>query len=323
MANDTVITKLFATSPYIEILGRHIYWKNIGWLQKYGKGSRKQVALAYGKQTNFARLLAWLKQQGLRESSTLLVHSAYEPLKSTGLTPDEINKELLKAVGETGTVCMPAIPILPKPKYSSGDTSGHLASTPVFTYSVQSNRIKTGALAKSLLTHPNACRSRHPINTMVAVGQRAEYYMADNLAGRSPLPCGSSSSWAKVAADNAWVVGLGTDLTHSLTMIHVAEDLLDQEWPIPNWYEEKIFEIKDDDITERRVLRERFHKWGAYHFAERTLCKDLLKKKILKSTKIDGIVVETLCSAELLDFLSTRNKTGYPYYGLLRNIRKA
>jgi aminoglycoside 3-N-acetyltransferase len=323
VANDTVITKLFATSPYIEVLGRHIYWNNIDWLRKYGKRSRKQAPLANGKKTRFADILAWLRQQGVGESSTLLVHSAYEPLKSTGLTPDEIVGQLLKAVGETGTVCMPAIPILPKPKFSPGNTSRHLASIPVFTYSVQSNRIKTGALAKSLLAHPDAHRSRHPINTMVAVGRRAQHYMADNLVGVSPLPCGPSSSWAKVAADNAWVIGLGTDLTHSLTLIHVAEDLLDQAWPIRNWYEEKTFEIKDHDFNEHRVLRERLHKWGAYHFAERTLCKDLTQRNILTSTKIDGIVVEILSSAKLLDYLGTRNKTGYPYYGLFKNICRA
>lgn len=320
MANDSFITKVFAVSPYIEIFGRYIYWKNISWFRKYGKKSRKRAALSSNRTTDFSKILDWLKQQGVRKSNTLLIHSAYEPLKSTGLTPEAIVQELIATVGENGTVCMPAIPILPKPKQSSKGTTGRDDTGKVLKYNVQSKRIKTGALPQYLLTHPHAHRSRHPINTMAAVGHRAHHYMENNLDGQSPLPCGTSSSWAKVAQDNAWVIGLGTDLTHSLTMIHVAEDLLDQNWPIPNWYEEKKFEIKDENFKEICVLRERLQKWGAFHFAERTLCKDLINNRILKTTVIDGIVVEILSSNELLAYLQQKNKSGYPYYGLIKKL---
>lgn len=320
MANDTLLTKLFAVSPYAEVFARHIYWKNISWLKKYGRNSRKQYAFGPEKKTDFGKILAWLKQQGIRESHTVLVHSAYEPLKSTGLTPEDIVQKLLDTVGETGTVCMPAIPILPKPKLLRDGITADSTPRRLFSYNVKSNRIKTGALPKALLSHPNAVRSRHPINTMAAVGNRALYYMEGNLDGSSPLACGNSSSWAKVAQDDGWVVGLGTDLTHSLTMIHVAEDLLDQDWYIPNWYEEKCFEIRDGDFCEIRIIRERLPKWGTLHFAERTLCKDLLRENILKVTKIDGIIIELLSSAELLRYLQQRNKYGYPYYGLFGSL---
>lgn len=320
MANDTLITRIFAISPYVEIFGRYIYWKNISWLRKYGKKSRKQVAFHQGKKSDFAKIVAWMMQQGIQESHTILVHSAYEPLKSTGLQPGAIVQKLLETVGETGTLCMPATPILPKPKLLRDGCTSKIGCKELFSYNVRNSRIKTGALPKALLSHPNVIRSRHPINTMAAVGYRAKHYMEGNLDGASPLACGACSSWAKVVQDNGWVIGLGTDLTHSLTMIHVAEDLLDEDWCIPNWYEEKAFEISDGEFFESRVLRERLKKWGTLHFAERTLCKDLLNSNILKATKIDGITVELLSSAELLRFLQRRNKKGYPYYGLLKSL---
>ena len=62
------------------------------------------------------------------------------------------------------------------------------------------------------------------------------------------------------------------------------------------------------------MLRERAPRWGALHFGERTLCKDLLASNLLKSTVIDGVIVEVLSAKALIDFLNSRNQRGYPYF---------
>ena len=149
---------------------------------------------------------------------------------------------------------------------------------------------------------------------MVAKGPLAEDIMRNNLRGDSPLACGVDSSWSHCVENDAFIVGLGTDLTHSLTMIHVVEDVMDEKWPIKDWYIEKNFLIIDDEFKELRKLRERAPKWGALHFGERTLCKDLIKEGVLKTTTINGIVVEILKAKELIKFLDEKNENGYPYF---------
>ena len=149
---------------------------------------------------------------------------------------------------------------------------------------------------------------------MVAEGPLASQIMKDNLKGNSPLPCGVNSSWNNCVEHNGIIIGLGTDLTHSLTMIHVAEDVLDENWPVQNWYREKHFKIVDGEIEINKTLRERKPHWGALHYGERTLCKDLISLGIMKSTIIDGVIVEILNSKELISFLNSKNKKGYPYF---------
>ena len=315
MANQSWLNKILAVSPYLEVAFRQLYWSNVGLLYKRAKHRKRQRPVAEEQPTvDLDKCLAFLRENGVGKGALVIVHAAYEKMGDLRKTPGEVVEQLLGVIGNEGTLAMPAMPLF----RGGGSVIEYLDEEKdmgkVFVYDVQSTRIKTGALALALLKHPQAVRSRHPINTMVAVGKDAKQLMEGNLQGESPLPCGVYSSWYKCAEKDAWVVSFGTDLTHSLTMIHVAEDILDEQWPVQPWYREKKFLIQDGDYAEERTLRERRPKWGALHFAERTLCKDLLKNNIMKSTVIDGVLIEMLSSRRLLGFLQSHRRRGYPYF---------
>ena len=46
------------------------------------------------------------------------------------------------------------------------------------------------------------------------------------------------------------------------------------------------------------------------------MCKDLIGEGLLKSTVIDGVLVEVISARELIEFLNSRNYSGYPYFWL-------
>jgi aminoglycoside 3-N-acetyltransferase len=315
MANLSVINKIFEISPIIEVILRKLYWSNIGHIEKIKKKlNRKKKPAHENKSVDFEKILKIIEEKKSKECNLLLVHSSFSPLRGTGLPPTEIISKLLGLVGKAGTLAMPAMP-----KFrNSANKLNYLNQDQnfVFEYDVKKSLIKTGLLPTYLHRKNGSVRSAHPINTMVAYGAIAKELMADNLSGDSPLACGKNSSWKKCIDNNACIIGLGLDLTHSLTMIHVAEDILDENWPIKNWYKETSFIIKQDGIKKNIKLRERDPKWGALHFAERTLCKDLVEQGILFSTVIDGVMVEIINSQELIDFLNSKNKMGYPYFGI-------
>ena len=227
---------------------------------------------------------------------------------------------LLDLVGKTGTLAMPAAPKFRNSVNNVDYLNGIVSSNTVYEYDVRKTPIKTGFLPAMLNRRKGAIRSLHPINSMVALGPHAEKIMDGNLNGESPLACGINSSWNKCVKEDAVIIGLGTDLTHSLTMIHVAEDVLDGKWPVKNWYLEKKYLIKDGNFQKIRTLRERAPKWGALHFAERTLCRDLIKSGLLKCNVIDGVTVEVIKSRELIKFLNNKNFTGYPYFWVKNEI---
>lgn len=316
MANTGLVKKIFSWSPHIEMIARRLYWRNVQRLAgKVKKNSKKKrpVEPEQVKPFDFVELENYLKSCGVGQGSLLLVHSAFAPLSGRVSGADEVVDFLLRILGDAGTLAMPAMPLFS----NSRPVEEYLLTQPdenTYVYNVQKSRIKTGVLPTALHKRKGSLRSRHPINSMVAYGALAKKLMEGNLVGQSPLACGVNSSWNRCAEEDAIIVGLGTDLTHSLTMIHVAEDVKDADWPVEDWYVEKKFIIKDGDFEEERVLRERAPRWGALHFAERTLCKDLILAGLLKTSVVDGVVVEVLSAKALIEFLNERNSSGYPYF---------
>lgn len=315
MANTGITRKILSISPYIEVAVRHIYWHTI----KIIKPIRKFLSSSNGakeeiKPVNFKAIKDYLSEIGVKPGTLLLLHSAYKPLKGTSLKPPQIVDELLQMLGPDGTLAMPAIPGYPEDfpieQYLTADVS-----TVTYRYDVQKSPITTGALPIALFNKPGSIRSRHPINSMVVYGKLATKITENNLVSNDSLPCGTESSWNHCAENNALIVALGVDMTHSLTSIHIVEDILDESWPIKDWYRKKKFIVKDNDYEGEFLLKERRPKWGALHYGERTLSKDLLESGLMKSHVIDGVLVESIYSKDLLNFLNSRNKNGYPYFG--------
>jgi len=317
MANTSVIKKIFSISPYIELAVRHIYWKNIDFFSSV-KNNVSKKSRAKQPKVDFNNIVKFINRKKEKSCDLLLVHSSYPPLEGSRLNPVQIIDELLSIVGEEGTLAMPAAPVFK----NTASMTDYLKEDEgeVFEYNVKTSPIKTGLLPAFLHRKKGSRRSRHPINTMVAFGRLSETLMQDNISGISPLACGINSSWKKCVDLNACIVSIGTDLTHALTMIHVAEDVQDEKWAVKNWYRDKTFLIKDGEFCKSTTLRERNPKWGALHFAERTLCKDLIDEGILSSTIIDGVIVEVLDAKKLMEFLDGKNSTGYPYFGVKKWI---
>ena len=108
MSLAKIYDTIASISPFCEITLRNIYWKNVGKLNKYNpnKASGKKEEKPH---VDFEKVEDWLKAQGVGEGSLLIVHSSYEGLDCTGLTPEQIVERLLAIVGSTGTLCMPVI----------------------------------------------------------------------------------------------------------------------------------------------------------------------------------------------------------------------
>jgi len=317
MANTGLKNKIMGLSPYIELLVRYIYWKNIGLFSRFVKRNKKRKEVDF---VDFSKVINYLKDIGIATGDLLLVHSSYGDLKCTQKKPDEIIQELKTLVGQEGTIAMPAIRIYEEEPEVKNYLKADMTKT-VSTYDVHKTKVFTGALPACMVKMQEAVISRFPLNTLVAIGPLAKPMMENNLKGDLPTACGINSAWKFSLDNDAYIVGLGIDLTGCLTMIHIAEDLLDEKWPIKNWYHNRTFKIIDKDFETVKIVKERQHRWGTLHWAGRTLCKDLIKKNILKSQNIDGILIEVIKAKELIDFLNSENSKGYPYFCVKKHLQ--
>jgi aminoglycoside 3-N-acetyltransferase len=318
----SLIARILQVSPYAEVVVRRIYWSSPWLIDRASKaGIKKRRAMGAATPQTWAKIEDFLRRHGVRAGSLMVVHSSAAALKPTGYAPPQIIDKLLAMVGPSGTLAMPAIP-----KYEDEPKGIERVRADVsdleLVYDVQKTVPWTGVIPLRLMRHPAAVRSRHPLNTMVAVGPLAQQMMQNNLAGEKPLPCGLQSSWKCCADHNAIIVALGVDMAHSITMIHVAEDSYEREWPIRDWYRDRKFQIVDNGEISKVVVRERHPRWAA-HYAERTLSKDLKRSGLMASACIDGIPVEVVAADGLLRFLAQRRAKGYPYFMISRRMKKA
>jgi aminoglycoside 3-N-acetyltransferase len=309
--------KILEISPWFEVIIKTLYWR-FNWINallvKRARAANKSntKTQAKPKTYSFELITEKLRSLGIKEGDIMIVHSSIVPLKATGLTASNMCVKFIEFLGKTGTLAMPAIPL-----YRDEPTGPERLKDSIcakkLTYDVQRTPPWTGALPKALMGLKGAIRSRHPLNSMVAVGPMAASMMASNLEGERPLPCGLGSSWKFCADHDAKIVCLGVDSAHSLTMIHVAEDCWSSQWPIPNWYRDRLFHVKDGDFETDITVRERRPHW-AINYAERTLQKDLIKHDILKIAFVDELRIEVCSSASLINFLNKKKSQGYPYF---------
>jgi aminoglycoside 3-N-acetyltransferase len=313
MANTGLVQKIFGKFPFVEIIARKIYWRNINFILKvfYPKRIPKTDASAVAK-ISIARLFTKWQEWGIQPGDIILLTSSYAELQAYQMEPEEILDEIIRYLGSEGTLVMPAFPYfknMPKNKwFLKKDINNE-----VFKYDPKKNLVTTGLLPGTLVRYAGSVRSSFPINSLVALGKYANEMFLNEWSEKNPLPCGKGSAWEFCAEKNAKIISLGTDLTHSLTMIHVAEDT-NQKWPVTSWYRNKKFLLSEGGITKEILLRERHPRWGTLNFAERKLCSDLITNNLMLSTTVDGVLTEKIDSRALLNFLNQRNQNGYPYY---------
>ena len=303
-------------SPRIEVRLRQLYWKNNVLLSQYNPNIRSaSKAVVMESYVDFDEILDQLKLWGVKEGSLLVVHSSFDILKSSGLSPIDIIKKLRELIGENGTLAMPVIRSY-KDEPSAIEKMKATYQPPKCVYNVRRTPISSGLLPTFLIRIPGAKVSLHPLNPMCAVGPLAEEMMKGNIEGDAPSPHGPSSAWKYCLDHDAIVIGLGTNLRHHNTMTHVAEEAYgDWFWTDKEWYNWRDFTIErpGEDPIELTV-RERKPLWGMLHQAEMNRYRDFLKNDIIKSRTFGNILVEFEYSQKLITYLRTKNKKGYPYF---------
>lgn len=307
--------RLALLSPHIEVKLRQLYWKNNNKLEKYNPNRASVTDVAETPKVDFADVLKRLKEWGVCEGSLLIVHSSFDSLQSTGLSPKEIIDALLNLVGETGTLAMPVIRTFKESPTPEERLKMGVIPT-LCKYHVKRTPVLSGILPAMMLRYPNAEVSKFPLNPLCAIGPLAMPMMKHNLEGDCPSPHGEHSCWKFCLDHGAVICGLGTDLRHHNTMGHVAEEAFGNwRWSDEDWFEKRkfIIEAPNEKPIELEV-KERKPKWGMLHQAELNRYHDLLRNGVLKSKRIGNILVEFERSEDLINYLRSKNKNGYPYF---------
>lgn len=304
--------KILEKFPWLEAIGRNVYWRSQTIQHLVSLTRKSQATDASVGGFSIEELMVTLKTMGITESDLIVVHSSMKNLAVCGLDANGIIECFMRHLCPKGTLVCPTFPLYaaePKGKERLAKDMSNVE----LVYNVQKSRPWTGELGRALMKTPGARRSLHPLNTIAAYGAAVDKIFEKETIDSLDLPCGPESTWAALAGLNAKIVMLGVDMTHSLTMIHVAEDCHEAQWPVKDWYRDRTFRVIDGSKENRVKVRERHPRW-ALSYAERKLSRDLYANGIARRVQVASMDVTVLESKLLLDFLNRRKPFGYPYY---------
>jgi aminoglycoside 3-N-acetyltransferase len=306
-----------------EYISRQIYWRS-PWL----RSALDQLQTRLKQPIQVAQcgeMRDYLREIGVVEGALVMAHtgvtnlSLVEPGKDSSrggflAAAKTLVDNLIDLLGPQGTLLMPT-----NPQYQADDINYSCTerSTLVISYDPQRTPCAVGMANEYFWRQKGVLRSLHPYNPLAARGPLAEELLRDNLNSREPLPHGVDSGYYRFCLRDGLVVGLGVPLWHSLTVIHVPEDVHDGDWPIKNFFEKRRYSIRISGQDEIHIVRQRRLEYGIFYNCNRKVHRDLVKEGILHEGKIGGMIVDWASTREVYDYLMERNrKSPYPYYGV-------
>jgi aminoglycoside N3'-acetyltransferase len=324
MAHPSLINR-FADSALLaaEICVRQLYWRalrNSGGLKQIRAASKQPLQTLQADE-----LRGYLREIGVVDGALVMAHTSVTHLRFQ--TPgDETQKGgflataknlldiLLDSLGSNGTLIMPT-----NPQYQADDLLRNAAqrASSILDYDPARTPCVVGMANELFWRRKGSLRSQHPYNPLAATGPLAEKLLRENLNDREPLPHGVDSSYYRFCIENGLIVSVGVPLWHSMTIIHVAEEVREAEWPIPDFFERRHYRIRIGGQDEIRAVRQRKPIFGLLCNCNRKVRRDLLREDILHEGKVGDTIVDWARAKDVFEYM-TAKKAGshYPYYGV-------
>lgn len=299
---------ILGITPWIELTIRKAYYSENPLLKKLfnklkrREGNREPVDTA--DDSKWLNVKEYIKSLDINPGDLLIVHSSAEELSRIGANPKEVLEFLTNLVGEEGTLAIPSFPLYDDKNF---DTDRNL-----YVYNPRRTICSTGLLPNLFIRTKGVVRSQFPWNTLAAKGPLSQPMMEHNLD--TDLAHGKGSAWEYAMEHGAKILLLGVKSSHTTTMVHVAEDVLDEKWPIEGWYEKKSFIIKngyEENPVDIRIRKPEWAKYNASWYRSVQFKKnDLLKEELVEGVNV-GFIAD---SRKMVDFIKERTLNHKPFF---------
>jgi len=305
----------------MELASRNIYWRS-SWLRNWVK-KRKRRSLQTQHIVDRQELLQRLQEIGVCEGALAMAHTSITGLlMRTSTNPEKLSSsplqtatllvnDLLELVGSTGTLLMPTNPIYQNAKTAM---SGEIASD-IPLYDPARTPCCVGLVNEVFWRRQGVQRSLHPYNSLAVRGPLASELLCDNLNEFKPLPHGIYSGYYRFCQHNGLVFSIGVRLASVLTLVHAAEDALDTQYPLKDFYQDHRYIVRVNGIERPWTIRQVRSAYPMFCRCGRKLRRDLLGEGILHEGEISGVPIDWAHSKEVFDYITARcKKRPYPHY---------
>ena len=319
-----------------ELAARQVYWRLPrlrAWVKRRRAGRRRTPQSADREE-----LKKHLRSIGVTEGALVMAHTSTSGLSLTAgegtvgkgtvpfssdenrdspptnslLVARQLLDDLLELVGESGTLVMPTHAL-----YQS-ENQGVRGEDPArsVVYDPTSTPCGVGLANELFWRRKGVQRSLHPYNTLAVCGPLATELLHDNLNDAKPLAHGVHSAYYRFCLHDGLIISVGVPLGRYMTLVHTAEDVRDQGWQVPGFFEETRYLVRAEGREKEWTVRQSRPVYGMFCLCMRKFIRDLLREGILHEGAVGSVRVDWARAREVFEFLMQRNRLSpYPYYG--------
>ncbi|MDZ4684902.1 MAG: AAC(3) family N-acetyltransferase [Planctomycetaceae bacterium] len=283
---------------------RKLYFANPSLVAWYQRFKVRRSAAETQSVTWQPELLGGFLRDQIPAAADIIVHSSIAGLGGLKVANPQAVLQLFRQIGQERGVNLlfPTHPLL------------KTGSDGVLEYDPRRSPSTVGVISEFARRASGFQRSRHPLSSVAVCGPDADWYLRDNLqAEGKSLPHGRHSPYARLAERGGYAVCLGVSFERCLTMIHVAEELLDDRFPRGLEFEELPVRIREGDSTMLATVRRRSPRqlpnwslWG--------IQRDLVAVGAVRRHRVGGVIVDIADCRHVVSYMQERAlRDGYPY----------
>lgn len=243
--------------------------------KKDNRNKELEKAKAAGRIICKEDLIRDLRNAGIAEGDTVLVHSSLSKMGYVQDGPATVVNALLEAVGAKGHILMPNSP-------NAGLQLDYIKNNRIFD--VVNSPSALGAITEYFRKLPEAKRSAHPTEPVSCVGPNADYFVSGHF--NEPTPYTDKSPFYRVCEKEGKILYIGVSLDNAGTNLHTLEDAI-ADFKFPVYYKDFFdVEVVFPD-GKRKTMKTKVHNPEQ---SKKRKCDELLplfrKKGVLKDVRI-------------------------------------
>jgi len=182
------------------------------------KNLHKRVGmLLFHKKYSATELVGLMQQMGMKSGSIVCIHSSMKEFYNFQGTAIELIEAILRAIGEEGTLMMPAFPVT------------KMTQAPGYIFDLEKDPTGAGYLAETFRKYPGVKRSINVQHSVCAIGKWAEYLTKDHH--RSHDCWDENSPYMRLCNLGGLVFNFGLPRSYMGTFHHCVESALQNEHP--------------------------------------------------------------------------------------------
>lgn len=185
----------------------------------FRKKLKKRIGkFIYRKKFNANDIVKLMCQMGMKDGSLVCIHSSMMQFYNYKGTAVELIEGILNVIGPTGTLMMPAFPIIP----SDIDPQSYV-------FNPETDKTGAGFLAETFRKYPGVKRSFNARASVCALGPLSDYLLNEHHLG---VDCWDEKSpWYKLCLNNGLVFSFGLPRSYMGTWFHCIESSLKDQYP--------------------------------------------------------------------------------------------